>query len=267
MRVLAWALSLVLAGHAAAWADEDDDARIARWQELKHTVFGDRAVTEGTATVTLEAPNRALDAAVVPITVTLPGLEKVKSLYIMVDGNPSPLAVTFHFGPDMESRVIKTRIRVDQYTLVHAVAETEDGHLFAAGHVVKAAGGCSAPSLKDPQQALARLGQMRLHVEDNAPIVDGKVVQAQLLISHPNNNGMQVDQLSHNFIPARFIQDLQVHYGDALLFDADTDISLSEDPAITFQFTPHGSGALRVEVLDSTRAVFKQSFDLSPAKG
>ena len=89
----------------------------------------------------------------------------------------------------------------------------------------------------------------------------------QVLISHPNNNGMQVDQLSHNFIPARFIQDLQVHYGNALLFDADTDISLSEDPAITFQFIPHGSGALRVEVLDSTKAVFQQSFELSAAKG
>ena len=267
MKAGLWALGLILITNTTVWADDDDDARAARWQELKHTMFGDRAVTEGTGTIELEAPTRALDAAVVPITVTLPGPEKVSSLYLMVDGNPSPLAVTFHFGPDTQSHVIKARIRVDQYTMVHAVAETEDGHLYASGRFVKAAGGCSAPSLKDPQQAMARLGQMRLHIEDNAPVVDGKVVQAQLLISHPNSNGMQVDQLSHNFIPARFIQDLDVHYGKKLIFTADTDISLSEDPAITFQFTPSGSGPLSVEVHDSTKAVFKQSFELLPAKG
>lgn len=262
-----WALSLITLAALPVRAEEDDAARAARWQDLKHAVFGDRAVSEGAGVITLDAPVRALDAAVVPITVTLAGSDKVKALYIMVDGNPSPLAVTFHFGPTAEAHVLKTRVRVDQYTLMHAVAETEDGHLFAAQRFVKAAGGCSAPSLKDSKQALARLGQMRLHVENNATIVEGHPATAQLLISHPNNNGMQVDQLSHNFIPARFIQDVKVHYGDSLVFTADTDISLSEDPAITFSFVPQGQGPLDVEVLDSTRALFKHSFDLLAAKG
>ena len=250
-----------------AWAEEDPQARAERWVDLKHAVFGDRVVTDGTGVVTLDAPVRALDAALVPVSISLAagggsGPGRVKAIWLLVDGNPSPLAGTFKFGPAADPRSLKTRVRVDQYTLVHAVAETEDGRLFASERYVKAAGGCSAPSTKDPQLALSRLGQMRLRLDGEAPLHDGEAATAQLLISHPNNNGMQVDQLSHNFVPPRYIQDVTVSYGDAMVLSVDADISLSEDPVITFGFVPQGSGPMRVDVLDSTRAKFHQEFPL-----
>jgi len=251
-----------------AWAEEDPDARAERWTDLKHAVFGDRVVTDGTGVITLDAPARALDAALVPISVSLSagggaGGGKVKAVWLLVDGNPSPLAGTFKFGPAADPRRLKTRVRVDQYTLVHAVAETEDGRLFASERYVKAAGGCSAPSTKDPQLAMSRLGQMRLRLDGEAQLLhDGEAATAQLLISHPNNNGMQVDQLTHNFVPPRYIQDVTVRYGDAVVLSVDADISLSEDPVITFGFVPQGAGPMQVDVLDSTQAKFHQEFPL-----
>ncbi len=271
MRAVAVALSLTLCAAMPAWAEEDPAARAERWTDLKHAVFGDRAVTDGTGVITLEAPARALDAALVPISVSLSagggaGADKVKAVWLLVDGNPSPLAGTFKFGPAADPRSLKTRVRVDQYTLVHAVAETEDGRLFASERYVKAAGGCSAPSTKDPQLAMSRLGQMRLRLDGEAPLHDGEAASAQLLISHPNNNGMQVDQISHNFVPPRYIQDITVRYGDAAVLSVDADISLSEDPVITFGFVPQGPGPLRVDVLDSTQARFHQEFPLNAGR-
>ncbi len=274
MRAAAVALGLALCTALPAWAEEDPAARAERWADLKHAVFGDRAVTDGTGVITLDAPARALDAALVPISVSLSagggaGPGRVKAIWLLVDGNPSPLAGTFRFGPAADPRSLKTRVRVDQYTLVHAVAETEDGRLFASERYVKAAGGCSAPSSKDPQVAMSRLGQMRLRLDGEAAAHDGEPAVAQLLISHPNNNGMQVDQLSHNFVPPRYIQDVSVRYGDAMVLSVEADISLSEDPVITFGFVPQGPGPMRVDVLDSTRARFHQEFPLgiSPPKG
>ena len=268
MRTLAAAIGLMACLAVPALAEEDPAAQAERWQDLKHAVFGNRTVADGGGVIALEAPARALDASLVPVTVTLSagggaGPGRVKAVWLLVDGNPSPLAGTFHFGPAADARQLKTRVRVDQYTLMHAVAETEDGHLFAAERYVKAAGGCSAPSSKDPQVALARLGQMRLRVDGEGPLPEGEAATAQLLISHPNNNGMQVDQLTHNFIPPRYIQDIAIHFGDALVLDVDADISLSEDPAITFGFVPQGPGPLRVDVLDSTRATFHQEFPVA----
>ncbi len=246
-----------------ARADEDDTARAERWNDLKHAMFQDRKVQDGAGVITLDAPARALDAALVPITVTLLPGRTVKTVYLLVDGNPSPLAGTFHFGPAFDPASLSTRVRVDQYTLMHAVAETEDGQLFAAERFVKAAGGCSAPSGADAVEAAKRLGQMRLRVD--AGPSHGTARAAELLISHPNNNGMQVDQISHLFIPARYIEDIKVTRGDALVFDLEADISLSEDPAIRFHFLPVGEGPLDVVVTDSTRAVFHRSFEV-PAK-
>ena len=260
-------LGLALASPALtpALAEETPAERAERWTDLKRAVFGDRTVQDGTGVIALDAPARAQDASLVPITINLSagggsGAGRVKAVWVLVDGNPSPLAGTFHFGPAADPRSFRTRVRVDQYTLIHAVAETEDGRLFSAERFVKAAGGCSAPSLKDPQVAMSRLGQMRLRVDGDGPVQDGQAATAQLLVSHPNNNGMKVDQVTHNFIPPRYIQDITVRYGDQVVLRVDADISLSEDPAITFGFVPHGAGPLRVEVQDSTQAQFRQEF-------
>jgi sulfur-oxidizing protein SoxY len=252
---LAW-----LAATAPLHATEDDAARAQRWQELRHAVFGEREIRDGTGFVALEAPERALDAALVPITIRLAQPRQVKALYLIIDENPSPLAGTFHFGPAADAALLRTRVRVDAYTLMHAVAETEDNALYMVERFVKAAGGCSAPSTKDQVLASQRLGQMKLKLAGEA--APGQPLEAQLLISHPNANGMQMDQVSRNYIPARFIQTIKVSRGDSLVFDLDADISLSEDPAITFRVLPGSSGPFKVEVRDSIAAEFKSQFDL-----
>ena len=267
MRKAAVIVLLGLGLAAPAWAEEADAAaQAARWQDLKASLFGTRPVIEGTNVIALEAPARALDAATVPITIEMPPATdqsgRIKAVWLMVDGNPSPVAAAIHFGPAADPHLLKTRVRVEQYTLIHAVAETEDGRLFSAARFVKAAGGCAAPSTKDPAVAMSRLGRMKIQLEGNPAVADGSEVTANLLISHPNNNGMQMDQISHLYIPPRYIQDIDVSYGDRLVMRIDADISLSEDPVVTFGLRVQGDGPLHVQMQDSTHADFHQDFDL-----
>jgi sulfur-oxidizing protein SoxY len=253
MKVLAL---LMLVAAVPAWAEPDEAARAARWQDLRHMVLNDREVADASGLVTLEAPDRALDAALVPITIHL-AVPGAKTLYLLIDNNPSPMAGTFHFGPAADLREIRTRVRVDDYTLIHAVVETADGRLIGTEKFVKASGGCSAPASGDNGQALARLGEMRLK-----PALDGPkgAEQLQLLISHPNYNGMQMDQVTRLYTPARYVQDVRVTEGDRLVFDLESDISLSEDPAITFGVLPDGAGRITVDMHDSTGAAFHREF-------
>mgnify|MGYP002150436774 CR=1 FL=1 len=51
---------------------------------------------------------------------------------------------------------IETRVRVDAYSHVRAIAEASDGQLYAVTRFVKASGGCSAPAGSDAQAAAAR---------------------------------------------------------------------------------------------------------------
>ena len=78
------------------------------------------------------------------------------AITLVIDQNPAPMAAKFELGPDANVTEISTRVRVNSYTDVHAVAELSDGQLYMVKTYVKASGGCSAPAAKMPTKP--RLG-------------------------------------------------------------------------------------------------------------
>ena len=186
----------------------------------------------------------------------------MQKIYLIIDQNPSPIAAVFHLTPDSGRADIDTRVRIEQYTYVRAIAETSDGKLYMATRYVKASGGCSAPAGKDQEAALARLGKMKFRV-DNKVALDHPNL-AQLMISHPNNSGLQMDQLTRLYIPARYVKKVDVTYNGKSILSADVDFSISENPNFRFYFTPRTSGDLKAEVIDSNDLKFNSSIHVEP---
>src|ERR1700761_2673052 len=240
--------------------DTEDQDRAARWKQLQESIFPHRDVLDSGGIITVDAPPRALDAALVPVELHMTGDKPVKGVYLVIDDNPAPMAAHFVFGPKADPRDLKLRVRVNAYTNIHAIAETQDGQLHAATKFVKAAGGCSAPAGPDDQAALADMGRMKLKLlgDFNA----GKPMEAQLMIRHPNFNGMQMNQITRMYTPARFIRSIDATYDGAQVFHLDADISLATDPVITFGFVPKEKGQMKIVAQDSTNATFDHSFDV-----
>ncbi len=260
-------LVLVLIGGTALAAPTEAE-RGARWSDLRHAIFGGRAVEDAGGLVAIEAPDRAEDAAIVPVAIRVSEklAPQIRGLYLVIDYNPSPLAAHFVLGPLADARRIETRVRIDDYTYLHAVAETADGRLYQTARFIKAAGGCSAPAGKDQALALKRLGQMKLVLAERRK--PDTTLAAKLLISHPNSSGLQVDQLTHYYIPADFMQTLKVTYNGELVFKLESDIAISEDPTFNFAFhppNPESAGVLTAEVLDSSQRHFTQSWPVRAA--
>jgi sulfur-oxidizing protein SoxY len=251
-----------IAAHAAS-------TKYDPWPDLKSELFQDRPILAGDGVIRLDAPYRAHDAAIVPITMAaeIPQTAEryIKTITLIVDNNPAPVASVFHFTPHSGSASISTRLRVDAYTNVRAVAETNDGRLFMVAKFVKASGGCSAPALKDQDKAMARLGKMKL--KQSMPVRLGQPNEAQLLISHPNHSGYQRDPLTLYYIPAHFVEDVKISYDGRIIMTVEGAISLSENPSFHFSFVPEGPGALTVEVRDTEDAVFTKSWPVEPEAG
>ncbi len=243
----------------------NDKDRQARWTELHTLLFGARALHEDDKALQLVAPDTALDAAVVPITLTLADPKNVKSFTLVVDDNPSPVAARFAFGPDADPAKIELRVRVDHVTMMHAVAEMKDGSLVEASRLVKASGGCSAPMGVSDEEAMAGMGQMKLKLADDAA---DKTVEATLMIRHPNFSGMQMNEALQVFTPARYIKKIDVSFEGTQVFEATTDISLSSNPVISFLLQPSvNKGDLRVEVEDSKEGKWIKTFPLPNVAG
>ncbi len=229
------------------------------WSDIRAHLFQDRAIAEGADVISLDAPKRADDAAIVPIKVTAAMPQSadryIKTIHLVIDENPAPIAGVFHLTPDSGIATIATRVRVNEYTNMRAIAEMNDGSLHMAARFVKASGGCSAPALKDHEVAMSRLGKMKL--KPLTPFALGEPNEMQLMISHPNYSGLQMDQLTRNWVPPHFVESIDISYGDKTIMTVEADISLSENPTVRFSFVPQGPGELQVKAIDTEGEVFE----------
>ena len=156
---------------------------------------------------------------------------------MVIDDNPGRWRRTWTYGPRGDPSLLALRVRVNQYTYMHAVAETSDGALHETAQFVKAAGGCSAPVGAGEADSLAEIGRMKLRL--CGEVAAGKPVEAQLLIRHPNFNGMQMDQLTRLYTPMKIVQQVEITLNGERVLSLESDISLATDPAIGFRFVPH----------------------------
>ncbi len=256
------AIFALLALHVPAAGAGEAEPAADIWHMVRTSLFGSRPISEQSeGVIELDAPARAEDAATVPIAIrtklTQSPERYVRRIYLVIDRNPSPVGATFTFTPDSGRADLETRVRIEEYTNVRAIAELSDGKLYMATRYVKASGGCSAPAGKDQAAALARLGKMKLKLGEAA--APGKPVQAQLMISHPNNSGMAMDQLTRLYTPAHFVRRIEVSYAGRPVLTAEVDFTISENPNFRFYFVPRGEGELKAEVVDTNDLKFDSS--------
>lgn len=264
LRLFAYAaLACSSAGFAADTApgtpaSDLPDPETAIWKKLKSSLFENRPVSSGALELT--APARAEDGAVVPIAIRAKSLQRperyIRRLYLIVDNNPSPIAAVIDLTPESGRADIETRIRVEQYSYVRAVAELSDGTLSSQARFVKASGGCSAPAGGD-SAAAGRTGRMRLAVNRDGAY--NEPAAAQLMVSHPNHSGLAMDQLTRLYTPAYFVRSVKVSYAGKTVFAAEVDFSISENPYFRFYFVPYAAGELKAEVVDTKGLKFESA--------
>lgn len=253
--IAATALSLMAQG---AFAQDNPMTNTGSWADLSGDFLGETVPLNGEALFSIDAPYRAHDAATVPVILSQTAeATPIERAMVIIDENPAPMAAELTFGPDMYPLNMELRIRVNQYSNVRVIADTSDG-TYMAGRYVKASGGCSAPASRDPELALASMGQMRLKQFDEPAAMSRQRREAQIMIRHPNYSGLQRDQITQLFIGAHFIDTLEVYQGDDMLFTMEGGISISENPVFRFFYLDNGADSLRVRAHDTEGNVFEE---------
>ncbi len=240
----------LLFGSLSAFADQDEN----EWNNtLKNQYFSGKIIEESDKIIELDVPVRAEDPALVPIKINTKINQTkdsyIKKIVVFVDKNPFPFVGEFEFTPDSGKADLAMRIRVNTYSYIRAIAELNDGKLSMTKKYVKASGGCSAPVGADLEAAMQRLGKMKFRL-DNAIKTDEPAL-VQLLISHPNLSGMQMDQVTRFIKKSHFIETMKVSFNDKTILTAKTDIAISSDPNFRFYFVPNTAGTLKAEISDT----------------
>lgn len=221
-----------------------------QWEKLRTALFKDRKVQTGAGKVELSVPLRAAYGASVPVKITSKLPQKpelyVQRVYLLVDKNPSPVAAVLDLTTELGQADFETRLRVDEYSHIRVVSELSNGELHMDSRYVKVSGGCSAPPNRDQ---LHNIGKTVFKLP--AGVKSGQPTPADVQVTHPNDTGFELNNVTVMFIPPHFVRSLKVSYAGRKLFDAELDFSIAENPAWRFNFVPRGAGELKAEVEDS----------------
>jgi sulfur-oxidizing protein SoxY len=258
-RTVRWAacLAAMLCSLSPAHAiGEEQQPSSSAWELLRAKYYGDRPMgVVDDSFMSLEVPGNTPDAAATPLTLRFAddAQRRIRRVRVFIDNNPSPLVATLEFA-ETPLTEINLHVRIDRFTSVRAIAETADGGLEMRSSWVKASGGCSAP----PSAAAGgSLGEIRVR-----PSADAKSVS--VAIRHPNASGFQIDPRTGDAIPAHYIAHLRVSAGGNLLLDAQTGISLSENPALRIASDTPLPLPIAVDALDSETQAHYTASDGSP---
>jgi sulfur-oxidizing protein SoxY len=230
---------------------EPDPHKSQYWTPIRQMMFGDREILDGKDILKVYLNTRADDAATVPVSVKAQIDQTperfIKTVYLIVERNPSPAAGVFQFSPESGRAQVETRLRFEEYSFVRAVAEMSDGKLYMGTKWVKAAGGCSAPggANRVPSHLV---GQMKFRFADDT-LEYKKPALVQLMIRHPNESALSSD-FDADKVP-QFVRSVSVTYAGKPVLSAEVDFSLSDNPSFRFFFIPEAEGELQAIVEDT----------------
>lgn len=110
-------------------------------------VFGGRPMKDGSGMIKLDIPLIAENGAVVPVSVEINApmtpQSYVKHIYIVADKNRIPIVTRLALTPASGQAYMGANIRLGETTDVRAIAEQNDGTLYALKREVKVTvGGC-----------------------------------------------------------------------------------------------------------------------------
>ena len=223
--------------------------------KIKPSFFSDKTIIQNNenALIKINAPQKAEDAAIVPISIKIDNknISPVKTLYIFIDKNPSPLVGILGFPIANNKTDIAMRVRVNDFSFIRVIAETMNGKYYMDKSFVKAAGGCSAPA---GIGSVESIGKMKTRLMGKLALSKPNLLQ--LKIRHPNYSGLETPLPGKEKPEPYYINNLKARLDGKLILDWKLTFSVSSNPGFRFYISPEKEGILEIEATDTKNNVF-----------
>ena len=249
----------VTLGPAGAWATQE------MVQQAIRARIGTRKPQPGG--MTLRLPKIAETGNSVPLTVTVESPmtpeDHVLRLHIFIEGNPEPVAATYHFGVRTGKAEISTRIRLARSQTVLALAEMSGGR---ASTVWGREHPGDARRLR--RRSLGRLKE-RVVCQSHACVSPGqpgkgKSSKSKRCSPIPWKRAIVVMSTA-NSSRRQIIHTFTCTYNGAEVFRADWHPAVAADPYLAYYGFTTESGRLRFEWIDDEGTVYATEAEITVA--
>ncbi|GBD98916.1 sulfur oxidation protein SoxZ [bacterium BMS3Abin07] len=106
------------------------------------------------------------------------------------------------------------------------------------------------------------IGRIKIRVPRN--ITKGAVIPIKALITHPMETGFRKNKKTGKKIPAYYINDVNVYYGDKLITHCDWTIAVSANPFMSFYIKADKAAPLKMVWKDIKGGVYEKTVQIQP---
>lgn len=224
--------------------------------------LGSRPIPPGD--ILFDMPEFSDSGSSVPMTLTVPSAmtpeDHPRVLRVFAAENPRPRIAAFHFTPACGEARISTRVRLDSFQDVVAVAEMSDGRVFQAAQRVNVTYGACEDAVAYDQFPPGWAPRIRVAVPDR--VEPGAIFEVRAIINHPMETGLRhgADGL---LIPMRIIERFRCLADGAEVFSAKLEPAIATNPYFAFRLRLPRASALQFEWHDTTGAVYSREAPVS----
>ncbi len=108
---------------------------------------------------------------------------------------------------------------------------------------------------------MAEVGKIRIKLPQT--IKKDEVVSVKALVMHPMETGLRKDKAGKP-IPAHFINDVKVYYGNDLISSMEWTTAVSADPFITFYVKADKAAPLKIVYKDNKGGTYEDTVQVNP---
>ncbi len=108
---------------------------------------------------------------------------------------------------------------------------------------------------------MAMVGKIKIRVPQT--ILKGDVIPVKALITHPMETGQRKAK-DGKLVPAYYIQDVDVFYGNDRVTHCDWTIAVSANPFITFYVKADKAAPLKIVYKDNKGGVYEEAIPINP---
>ena len=106
------------------------------------------------------------------------------------------------------------------------------------------------------------IGKIKIRIPRS--ITKGQIFPVKALITHPMNTGLRKDKETGERIPAYYINDVSVYYGDTLITHFDWSFAVSANPFVSFYVKADKAAPLKIIWKDNKGGVYEKTVQINP---
>ncbi len=167
--------------------------------------------------------------------------------------NPRPRVIALYFTPACGEARMSTRVRLDSFQDVVAIAQMSDGKIYEAVRNVNVTYGACEAAVANDQFPPGWAPSIRVAVPEAAAA--GEIFTARTIINHPMETGLRRDS-SGLPVPIRIAERFTCRANGTVVFAAKLEPAISANPYIAFSLQLTETARLDFEWIDTTGEVY-----------